>query len=508
MKRNRKITWFPVGLVAALFLVSAAQLPLQAAAQSPSDDEIRKSLVLVRISTAHYDAVSPWNREAGQTFTVAGFVLSGGRILVLASDIRTAAILEVTKHTSYRRYAAKVKVIDLQANLAVVTVDDPGFFQDLTPLAAASDDPTAGTDLTAVKIDDVFRVYRETIRVTEVNPAAEYGITYTPVVVFRSTEPFRSGGLLLSGKFMSGFIGYTDSEKRGEATVPSVIEGFQARAQNGYSGFVSQGFSTEVLADPVLREHYGLTGEQRGPIVTRVLPGTSAFGVLKREDILLSIAGLRLDEVGYAAQADGTRIHALTIVAMDGKRVRMPGETVKVEVVRGGRRMELDMKLRSYDGTAERIVSVFHEPPLYLVESGFVFLELSLPYMNQAFGSNWRTSALEFAHVFDVARFYDTPGDDRIVILSRILPDEVTRGYEQSGVERIRAVDGEAVKNLRHLRLRLLELVRQGKTHATLTLSGGKTIVLNLDDRAKTNARIRARYGIPADSCCDDQSNK
>lgn len=488
-------------LAAVLLLPS---VPMRPAADGPNDEAVRKSLVLVRISTAYYDAVAPWNREAGQTFMVAGLVLPGGRILVLASDIRTAAVVEVTKYTSYRRYSAKVKVMDLQANLAVVTVDDPTFFQDLTPLAAAVDDPVAGNELSAVKIDDVFRVYRETIRVTEVNPAAEYGITYTPVVVFRSTEPFRSGGVLLSGKSVAGFIGYTDSEKRGEAIVPSVLEGFQARAQNGYSGFVSQGFTTEILADPVLREHYGLTGDDRGPVVTRVIPGTSAFGVLKREDILLSVAGLPLDEVGYAALTDGTRIHALTIVAMDGKRVRMPGETIKVEVVRAGKKMMLDMKLRPYDGTAERIPSVFHGPPAYLVESGFVFLELSLPYMNQAFGSNWRTSAVEFAHIFDTARFYDTPGDDRVVILARILPDEVTRGYEQSGVERVRAVDGESVKNIKQLRDRLRGLIGQGKTHATLTLSGGKTTVMNLEDRAKVNARIRGRYGIPSDSCCDD----
>src|SRR5512135_675997 len=44
------------------------------------DDVIRKSIVLVKVSTIQYDYTRPWIRLPGQSFTVAGLVVPGNRI--------------------------------------------------------------------------------------------------------------------------------------------------------------------------------------------------------------------------------------------------------------------------------------------------------------------------------------------------------------------------------------------------------------------------------------------
>lgn len=472
----------------------------------PLDVSLRKSIVPVRVTPVHYNQALPWMRESGRSFAVLGLVLPGKRILVLAHDIRNAALLEVTSYASYERSIAKVERFDLEANLALLSVDNDAFFEPLLPLPAG-EDPLPGSTVTAVKVDQVFRVYREEVQMKEINASADFGFTYLPVSVFRSSEPFQSGGVLLCAeRHICGFIGYSDKEKRTESIPPSTFETFRKRAAGeSYAGFVAQGFALGELVDPVQRDYYGLSKDVRGALVTRVVPGTSAYGVLQPEDVLISIDGVQVDDLGFYEDPIFGRQHALLLGNRDvkKKRMRAPGETVTVKVFRKRKVVELTMTLQPSSGKAERIPWLVLGPPDYLVENGLLFLELSVPLVQQLFGKSWEGKAVELAYIYDTKRFYEKPGDDRIVLIAGALPDPVNRGYEDIRAAPVVKIDGKAVENLQSMRRRLIDLAQEGREFVSLELSGGRIIYLNVKDRGEINQRINQRYQIPKSSPWD-----
>ena len=463
-----------------------------------SDDAIRRSIVLVRISPVRFHRARPWLKEPGESFTVAGLVLPGQRILVLGNDIRDARLLEATKFSSYRRSLAKVQRLDLEANLALLTVEDPNFFSDLKPLPVGQD-PVPGSKVTAVKVDDIFRVYRENAHIMEVNPGADFGYSFLPVAVFRTGEPIQGGGLLLGPKGVAGFIGYADQDKKAEAIPPSTFDSFQKRARDskGYGGFVSQGFYLQNLVDPVRREFYSLPAGSGGAIVTRILPGTSAYGVLQKEDILLSIDGVKLDARGFYEDPRFGRQPAQMLLARKGDRARLPGETAAVTVLRKGKRMSVKMPLKAYAGSAERIPWLVDGPSEFFLENGVIFLELSVPFMREVFGNRWQTNASHLSYLFATRRFYAKPGEDRVVIMAGALPDDANRGYENLPMGRVETVNGKPVVNLRGLFRAIEMLAREGAPVAELQISGGYRVFLDLKNRDAVNQRILKRYRLP-----------
>ncbi len=453
----------------------------------------RRGLVLVRVSTVDQSYTRPWIRAPGRSYYVVGLVVPKG-IIVAGNDVKDAGLIEVLKFSSYQPVMARTIHIDMEANLALLTVDKPGFFLDLKPMPLGSD-PNPGESVGGVKVDDSFNVYREDLTVTEITDTPDYGFTHLPSIFFRSQEPFSSGGILMGKGGVVGYIEYANKEKQGEATPSSIIGKFYKMAKKkDYPGFACHGFILSELVDPVEREYYGLSSSEGGALVTRVLPGTSAWGVLRENDILLSAGKTPVDQKGYYDSGKTGKQRIAMAILNDGDRIRDPGEKVNMRVVRDGKKISVAMTLQSYKGFAERVPWLVEGMPSYLVESGFVFMELNVPYLREAFGKTWQMSSGEFAYLYKAERFYEIPGDDRIVILSSVLPDEANRGMEGSSSTRLISVNGTPVKNLHQLH----RIVSEQKGIAILEMSDKRKVYLDLDHRDRINARIRMRYGVPA----------
>ena len=225
MRRSPIAAFALVGLVAASILVGSAR-----ATETLSDRALRRSIVQVRISSSQYEYTRPWVRQAGRTYSVLGLVVPGNRILVRASDVDRATLLEVTKYSSYEPVLARVDIMDTEVNLALLQLEsEDGFFTDLLPIPAGAD-PELGETVTAYKVDQLFRGYRERVDVTEVDSVADYGFTFLPVMVFRTRESFPGGGILLSGDRICGFISYASRDNRVEAIPALGFDTFRRRA--------------------------------------------------------------------------------------------------------------------------------------------------------------------------------------------------------------------------------------------------------------------------------------
>jgi hypothetical protein len=502
IKRFKVILFAASASVTALFLTE--NLHSQTAAVI-KDSEIRQSIVLVRVSTVRNSYREPWVKVPGDSYKAAGVVLPGNRILVLASDVRDAGFLEVNKYSSYTPAKGVILKSDMEANLAILTVNDKTFFNDLKPLTLGSD-PKPGKNGSseewfAVKVDERFQVYREKAGHGEIDASADYGYTHTPIYSFRTVEAFGSGGLLLKGKALGAFIQYADQNKKTRSIPVSVIKAFIERNMKPVSDrsvFIAHGILFSELTDPVFREYMKLPGGVRGVLITGTLPGTSAYGVLKEKDILVQADGFNLDERGfYEDPVYGRESISLLFARKPDGIIRKSGDKIALKIIREGKPVDIQMELTSYRGGAERIPWIVNGPANFLLESGLVFTDLSVPYLRESFGNNWKARAVESAYHYDTARHAKKETGERIVVISSVLPDEVNRSYESFTHQHIVSVAGEKVLNTDHMIDLLHKAISEKKEFLEITLANGNRIYLDLKNRDQINSEISSKYNVP-----------
>ena len=419
-------------------------------------------------------------------------------------------------------------MVDHAANLALLSVNKRGFFKKLRPLPLGKD-IAPGRTLSGVRVDKLFHVYREKLKIQEINLISETGFTDLPLYSFHSQDHFPLGGLLLHQKKLCGFISYSAKGGDGEAILPSIIKAFlhnskkeskktihTARSIDHFkSSFISQGFRLKSLVDPVKRSYYGVPHKNKGALVSRVLPGTSAWGLLQNGDILLSIDAIPVDNLGLyedirkkrkgkGAKGWG-RQNAELLLTMKKGRVRRAGEIAKLTILRKGKKKKLKMKLRGYQGQGERIPSRVLGPPNYFIENGIIFLELSVPLLKALYGKKWQQKAIHASYLFQTQRYYKKPKAQknkefrqRILIIGGVFPDPSTRGLDSFSGAILEKINGKKILNLQSLRKDILSLASSGQKTAKLNLYGGRPLYLDLKQRTKINARVLKKYAIPA----------
>ena len=83
----------------------------------------------------------PWQSQLPQSGSGSGAVIKGNMILTNAHNVADSSLISVRKQNDDTLFVAKVKFVDHDCDLALLTVDDPKFFADITPLEFAETPP-------------------------------------------------------------------------------------------------------------------------------------------------------------------------------------------------------------------------------------------------------------------------------------------------------------------------------------------------------------------------------
>ncbi len=354
--------------------------------------------------------------------------------------------------------------------------------------------------VTGVYVDEFFQVYRDRFRIQDLKVISYSGFTDIPVYSFHSVDTYSYGGVLLSDNKLCGFISYSNDKGEGEAIPVAIIDAFLSHAKSKEAnqlGFVSQGFRLKDLVDPVLREYYRIPEKIKGAIVKKVLPGTSAWQVLREGDVLVSIEGVPIDSLGLYEHSLWGRQDAQLLLAMDGTRIRTPGQKIELSVFRQAKLQKLNMQLQSYDGKGEKIPEKLIGPSHYLIKNGIVFLELSIPLLRRLYGNKWHRKSSLYNYLVTNKRYYKKSSTDRILVVGTIFPDSATRGIENWVGGAIVSLNGKKIVNLISFHKQLEKLTKQGKSTAKLMLYDKRPLYLDLKNNAAINQRVSQRYSIP-----------
>lgn len=453
-----------------------------------------RGIVKIEITNLTPDYETPWQTGRYGRGNGTGFMVQPGVFMTNAHVVANSERLYVLPYADARKYPAKVKYVAHDADLALVEVEDKKAFESIPCLEFMDRLPRLEEEVRAVGYPmggTRLSVTRGIVsRIDTIPYSHPRNIEHLTVQIDAAINPGNSGGPVLLGDRVIGvaFQGLRNADATGYMIPIPVISRFLQDIRDGrYDKYVDFGARFFNLENPAMRAHFGLPDDATGSLVADVVKGGSCDGVLQPGDVVLAV--------------DNHPVDSSCMIELNNERVKMEemadrrfaGDRVTFDILRDGQKMQVtatlaplparDVKLWSYD-----------ERPRYVEFAGFVFQPLNLNVV-QANDMN----PAEFMLAVD--DFMNRGGAQKkkdLVLLTKVLPDEVNTRCEDFGNRVVTKVNGTEVTGLAHLHELLNPEDKSMRPEfVTIEFDGAsRPVVLEAAALDAANERIRNRYNI------------
>ncbi len=473
-------------------LLTALLLGISSAAARP-DHPAEHQLVTVRVTYQDWNEYRPWQKTKPGSRRFFGIVVPGNRILVLAHNLNNATLIQVEKFDRPPRVPARIIHSDSQANLALITVDAPGFFDDLNAVDLADSMELNNPYCASWKSGQLTTA---SCRFSQVVVRSSFVPHFNYAGIYFITD-LKGGGRgepLFSGDQLVGITRSQDNDRIVVFPAELIQAYLNAVDLPRYPGFAQLGINWQTNRGLAQSKFLGLDGPARGIRVRSCIPGGSADGVLLPNDLLLELNGHAIDSQGDYMHPRYGWLN-FTLIPSEG---HYAGETIPARVLREGKELELDLLLKNIPPTAALIpASRTEQPPPYLVAGGLVFRELDTPYL-RAWGDDWEKNIPARLRIYKEMENRAYPPNEHLIILTDVFPDEYNLGYHDLAQNIVVAVNGRPITSIT-----ALEAAFQHPEGAFHVIELSKSydiskIILDAATFEDATRRIMKTYQIPA----------
>ena len=467
------------------FLLIASLGLAQARAFTPE-----AAVVEIEITKKTYDYRMPWVSRNEQTHK-NGILIGQNQILTTADGFSGQYLCRITKGGESRQYTAQIKWIDFYANIAMLDVSEPIFWQDMEPVKLAKKIPQSG-DLQIYRwrsgrieerAAEIIRLYNDTNKMSflqhlKLSASSEITGAGWAEVVFDGAQ----------------LVGLTESASKDNRFnilpapfIASVIEHNQNADNPGLGYFDFVWMNTK---NPALLKSKGLNMPNRGVVVTEVGGRRLADSNLKSSDVILTIDGFEVDSEGKYLDPNYGRLSISGLAT----RAHSAKDIISMTIWRDQAIQSIAYTLPRAQFCKSLIPSESYDaPPHYLVAGGLLFQPLDGPLM-RSLGKN-KPILLDY--------YSERPlleGRDGIVLLSAVLPDDYNRGYEDIRYAIVDQINGLAIHKLEDVKTALAE--PEASFHRIQFMPDETThqIVLDSTEMPSATERVLQHYRIPAAS--------
>jgi len=452
-------------------------------------------VVSLRVTHQSFDEHRPWTKGTPGTRIGSAVVLRDSLLLTESELIRDAILIQVQKNGSAARVPARVVHVDLDIDLALLEVDEPGFFDDLEAARFAKSAPGEGIVHSARWRNQQYETSESQIAGINVRESPYGSITHA----FLSLHTDLSNGGWAEPVFSDGkLVGLSILQEGQRATVIPVeilsayVHGARSANDPGFASFRPY---WQFGQDPALAAYLGLIGKPRG-VVLRWMPwGSTGCDALEPRDLILSVEGHALDAMGNFEHPHYGQL-AFQHILIDGHR---PGDRVRFQLLRDGETLDIDVELRRNHGADWLIPDRRDQPPPpYLVAGGLVLRELDGNYL-RAWGNAWRRQApANLVERYDRERESQTAERRRILMLSQVLPDAHNLGYHQLANLAVAEINGRSVDSVADADEAFRHPI--GGFHRVKFYRDDlrREVVLDAAGFQESTARILENYNVPA----------
>lgn len=393
-----------------------------------------------------------------------------------------------------------------ECDLAVLTTDDEDFWENMEAVQLCEKVPRLEDDVLCVG----FPVGGDTISVTsgvisriEVTTYTEANADLLGIQIDAAINSGNSGGPAFNGygeclgvAFQS--MGADEAENIGYVIPTVVVMHFlnDLLKHGKYTGFPTLGIEHQTMENDHLRQAFGMTEKEKGILVTRVCPASSAAKVLKPGDVLLAFDGEEISNDATIKFRKFERVLYSWLVAQ-----KFYGDKAQLTVLRERQRidLEIDSLIRQTYLVPIRLCDNPMQGPSYLVMSGLVFTTLTEPFLEAEYGPDFDHKA-PTSIVLAATQEHAEHADQEIVVLTQVLAHDMTVGYESVENTIVKTVNGTTVRNLQHL-LQLIDTCTG--TYLKFGMQNDFVVILKAAEAKAATGDVLLKHGIPAEMSPD-----
>jgi S1-C subfamily serine protease len=475
-------------ILACLAGVAVALWIRQVVARAEAERVIPATVQITTV-TAGPDYAKPWQLKATETISGSGAIIAGHRILTNAHNVAWAASIEVRRPGLQRKFSARVLHTDHSCDLALLTVDDPAFFDGVAPLevgelprvespVSAYGYPIGGETASATsgivsRLEEDMYVHSERyLLVVQIDAALNPGNSGGPVI---------GGGKIVAIAMQV----LKDGENVGYAIPAPMIARFLVDAEDGgIAGVPCLGAYYLPIENEALRRYLRLDEGRTGSVVVNVGYGSSAWGNLQRDDVILAVDGVPLANDCTIQLAGGARTDFS--YAIERKQI---GEPVVLTVWREGREQSVSLVLGEY----RALVSPPSYPRRcrYRIAGGIVFQPVDQHCADLL--EDYAPPAVYKALVAEEAQTADRR---ELVMITSVLPHVVNRGYQDWSWDLVESVQGIPVRDFDHFNQLLDEA---DGPWINITCDDASRLVIDREAARAADEELLEQFGIAED---------
>jgi S1-C subfamily serine protease len=458
--------------------------------------DVRDAMVKIYSVQNQPDYNNPWNMNGPKASSGSGCVISGNRILTNAHVVRHQTFVQVRLYGQSKKYNAKVMVVSHDADLALLTVENHQFFQNIKPLEFA-ELPESQQEVVVYGFPeggDTLSTTKGVISRTEHHMYAHSLMNLLATQLDAAINPGNSGGPVIIGDRIVGVVMEIrrDSENIGYMVPVPIVKHFLDDISDGrYDGFPDDGIVVQNMENEGLRRRYGLFDGQSGALVVSTVPGTPAEGTVFPGDVILSIDGHRVEDDCTVEFRPNERTSFKFYIQQ-----QQIGEDLNIKILRSGSQATIKLTLDKAWGTNRLVPMMRYDvSPTYYVYGGLVFCPLTLNYILAMDGdwNDWRLSNV--LNYFANKRL--SKEGEQVVIITKVLPSDINNGYQNFINDRVVEVNGKEILNL----LDLIAIIERNADEAFVNLKteSGRMMALDRGQAEKEQSDILRTYRISAD---------
>lgn len=437
-------------LIMALGVMAGGAAQAQSVA-GPRATQLENAVVKIFTTTRPPDVFRPWSRAAPSDISGSGVVIDGQRILTNAHVVNYASKVEVQAREGGDRLQAKVVAIARGIDLAVLELEDPGFFATHTPPARANVLP----EVTNAVLAYGYPVGGNSLSITKgIVSRIEYVSYNYPTAGLRiqidaAINPGNSGGPVFVGDKMIGlaYAGANNAQNIGYIIPNEEVELFLKDIADGhYDGKPALFDDLQTLENPALRKYLNVDRTVRGMVVQRPASSSPDYP-LKEWDIITHIGDIPIDNQGMVKVTDDLNVrfqYRVQQIAQDGLlplTVVRSGKTIKVQVPVAPSQPRL---IGALDG----------KYPSYFVYGPMVFSRATWEFRS-FFNNNTNTlNGFAFNAQPLLTRVGDEPTPERedlVVVSAPFFPHRLVSGYDNRFGSVVYSVNNIPIRSLRHM---------------------------------------------------------
>ncbi|MCB9747866.1 MAG: trypsin-like peptidase domain-containing protein [Candidatus Omnitrophica bacterium] len=465
-----------------------------------SHADVTDAVVKIFVTSNAMDYYKPWQSKGTSAGGGSGCIIKGKKILTNAHVVTDHTFIQVKKNNDPKRYTARVEAIGHDCDLALLTVDDPAFFEGTEALTVGSL-PKLQDTVTVLGYPqggDKLSITEGVVSRTEITAYSQSARKLLTIQIDAAINPGNSGGpVVQNGKLVGIAMQVLQSGQNIGYMIPTpIIDHFFTDLEDSqYDGFPVIGIEYATTENVSMRQYYDIEDINGGVLVTTVLPFSPAKGNLLEGDVIVKIDGTAIAEDGTFLFRGNERI-ALPHLITD----KQVNEDIRFSIIRAGKSKEIKFPMTSFAPLVP-YAHQFENPPYYIF-AGMVFTVLSTDLLKVWGGQWWEKAPLNFNYFLIGPGRLNVEQREEVVVLLEILADDVNVGYQSDDKSIIEQVNGQKFKSFKEF-IQLLHEAQQKEEYIIFQTEGNAQLILRNENLNKITQHILQRYSIPAQYSAD-----